>query len=1563
MAMDLTGIENRNEYYTNHYFASIFEENAAETIKRWKDEASANDTKTPWAQLKEMSAAYYRLRDQLSRARGKAAQEKSIALLADALLKALGYGEMRKAQWLECGDGAFVPVAMELTKANHLPRMWIMLAHDPEDDEDILTGDVFLPDWNASMDDPDNKLVADNETMIGKVLFGQENPPRWVLLISMKQIALIDRNKWNEKRLLVFDLDEIFSRREESTLQAISVLLHKESLCPENGNSLLDVLDDNSHKHASGVSKDLKYALRQCIELLGNEVIYDMRERQHIGVFGKDLAGDLTLQCLRYMYRILFMLFIEAKPELGYAPMKADTYAMGYSFETLREIADTARGNGEINEDGNYIKESLDLLFRMVYDGFPKSDLAQAHSSSLTGVFAMDPLKAHIFDPEKTAMIENAHLRNKVLLQIIDLMSLTRPRKGQRRGRISYANLGVNQLGAVYEALLSYRGFFAEEDLYEVKRKGDTVDELDVGYFVPERELHQYDEDERVRNEDETLRVHPKGEFIYRLAGREREKSASYYTPEVLTKCLVKYALKELLEGKTADDILQLAICEPAMGSAAFLNEAVSQLAEAYLLRKEKELGKTVPSDQRVQELQKVKMLIADRNVYGIDLNPTAVELAEVSLWLNTIYQGGYVPWFRTQIVNGNSLIGARRQCYEMKQTQGKNLWYNAAPTRIEPGEKRSLRKGHIYHFLLGDPGMCSYTDKVIKAMEPEKLAHIKNWNKAFTKELRDDEQDDLLRLCTAIDSLWDAHTQMRHEIKEKCTDPLSVWGQPADTDHHPTTIRDKDRMYDDLYLSKGGSNASPYARLKAVMDYWCALWFWPIDKAEELPTRQEFLWDVNMLLGVDIVEVKGDRRNQGQLSIFDDMDLDPYAQELVARYGKFGAVNLDNLRRDFPRLRIANEVAQQQKFFHWELEFADIFAERGGFDLFVGNPPWVKITWEEKDVLSEKKPELAIRSISANDTKIKRDSILAVGENKQIYINEYTSITGHQNFLNACQNYNSLKGLQGNLYEGFLPQAWLFANSKGVFAFVHPESVFTESDGKLIRKELLPRLRKHFKFSNALKVFTDVHTSREFGLNVYSNQLTNSFEQIVNLYTPSTIEECYENQEAEPLYIKDEEGKRNIRGQKARVTRIGIKELKLFASIMDGSEDWRAARLMSVYATPLVDVLELFNEKDCRLGVLGDSLSVSMMWDETNAQKDNTIRRCVHFGDDYSTILSGAHIGTLNPLFNCSNANCKGNNDNASIALDMIPADYLPRTNYVPECPPADYAARITKTPWGTKYSDHYRIVARKMVDIEGERTLMPALIPPVIGHTNGIIGFAFYDNHITAMMLGLMGSLPFDYFIKACGKGNLQMNTAGMLPVFDTNSSRMQKIITRALILNCLTDKYEAIWSECFEASMCDDKWSKPDPRLNNEFFLNLSNAWTFQTPLRNAYMRRQAMLEIDVLAAMELGMSLQQLLTMYRIQFPSLQQHERDTYYDAAGAIVYAKNNALNGVGFDRKEWEQNVKGAPAGKKFYRTITDDTQPGGPVQRTIEYVAPFDKCDREKDYETAWEFFSKQK
>lgn len=1576
MSMDLTGIRNRNEYYTNHYFASIFEENAADTIRAWREAAQETDQRTPWALLRDAGKRYFLTRGRQERRRGETAYTEAVSEIARDLLGALGYDAVSaKPELEEIPNVGKVPVALEISKDNGAPLLWtilttptdsadLVIANDDETDASDILGYVpMTADLRSDLVTPfaeEQLLRQPMEELLGRLLYDLDESPRWIILISENQIALIDRNKWNEKRFLVFDLDDIFGRNEESTLQAMAVLLHRDSLCPKDGGSLLDVLDDNSHKHASGVSRDLKYALRQCIEILGNEVVYDMKERQHVAVFGRALAEDLTLQCLRYMYRILFMLFIEAKPELGYAPMKAQTYESGYSFESLREICEQAQGDGEINEDGNFLKESLDKLFGLVYSGFPTKVEAPADSESLQGVFAIEPLKAHIFDPERTALIEKAHLRNGKLLQIINLMSLSRGGRGQRRGRISYSNLGVNQLGAVYEALLSYRGFFAEEDLYEVKRAGDKVDELDVGYFIPLRDLDQYTEDERVRNDDGTLRVHPKGEFIYRLAGREREKSASYYTPEVLTRCLVKYALKELLEDKSADDILELTICEPAMGSAAFLNEAVSQLAEAYLERKQKKTGVSIPHEQRQQELQKVKMLIADRNVYGIDLNPTAVELAEVSLWLNTIYQGGYVPWFRTQIVNGNSLIGARRQCYTLSQAQaeGPGAWYNSAPERVAPGMKRSLRKQQVYHFLLGDPGMCAYTDKVIKGLEPEKIATIKKWNKNFTKPLTDSEADDVLRLCNQIDALWDAHTQLRAEIKDKTTDPLSVWGQAQDEEHQPTTIRDKDRIYDSLYLSKGGSNASPYARLKAVMDYWCALWFWPIDKADELPSRMEFLFDVQMLLGLDVVSTRGDKKNADQISVFDDFDLDPYARELADRYGKYGAVNLDQLRAGFPRLRIANEVAEQQKFFHWELEFADVFESRGGFDLVVGNPPWILLGWSEQAVIGDTQPQFVIKELSASDTANMRDESLSDARTRQTYFDEYVSMSGQQSFLSAEQNYPLLKGMKTNLYQCFIPQAWSFGNKLGLAAFIHPDGVYLDPKGGLLREEMYTRLKSHYAFTNE-KLLFDIGHTRGFSINLYGTKGTISFDYIANLYLCETIDACYDQSNAHlsVMGTKDDKGEWNTQGHPDRIIHIGRRELALFAKLFDGSENWKHARLPLVHTSSLMGALQKLSDYGQVISDLQDSMFMSIGWNETNSQKDKIIKKIVHDPKDaYDVIISGPHIGVANPLFKCSRRIVNNQHDYDPIDLTYVSADYIQRCNFSPCCAPHEYVFHVPTTPWGTRLTDEYRVVNRRMLNTTGERTLMAAIIPPHVMHVDTVF-CTTVKQHI-GMLAGMMASIPADFYLKATGKSDGRFDTLLKLPSLRYSA----KIAVRALMLNCVSARYGELWFSEFDEEFKKDSWSKSDDRLKAERFACLRQQWEESTALRSDYERRWACVELDVLVALELSMTLSQLKTMYRIQFSVLQDIESDTWYDRNGRIVFTKSTNLPGVGFDRKEWENGIKGAPTGKKFYRTITDDTQPGGPVQRTIEYVAPFDKCDREKDYETAWAFFSQR-
>lgn len=168
-------------------------------------------------------------------------------------------------------------------------------------------------------------------------------------------------------------------------------------------------------------------------------------------------------------------------------------------------------------------------------------------------------------------------------------------------------------------------------------------------------------------------------------------------------------------------------------------------------------------------------------------------------------YKGAYVPWFGTQLVNGNSLIGARRQVYSQSALEtGK--WYDKAPRRIMPGEERTKKGQHehtkeIYHFLLGDPGMANYSDKVIKSLEPENIKKLKSWNKDFTSKFDEDELKTVLRLSESIDKLWKLTADERKKIEEATYEPLSVYGHEESGEESHKSIREKDEIYKN-YLS-----------------------------------------------------------------------------------------------------------------------------------------------------------------------------------------------------------------------------------------------------------------------------------------------------------------------------------------------------------------------------------------------------------------------------------------------------------------------------------------------------------------------------------------------------------------------------------------------------------------------------------------------------------------------------------------------------------------------------------------------------------------------------------------
>ena len=212
------------------------------------------------------------------------------------------------------------------------------------------------------------------------------------------------------------------------------------------------------------------------------------------------------------------------------------------------------------------------------------------------------------------------------------------------------------------------------------------------------------------------------------------------------------------------------------------------------------------------------------------------------------------------------------------------------------------------------------------------------------------------------------------------------------------------------------------------------------------------------------------------------------------------------------------------------------------------------------------------------------------------------------------------------------------------------------------------------------------------------------------------------------------------------------------------------------------------------------------------------------------------------------------------------------------------------------------------------------------------------------------------------------------------------------RALCLSCLTTHYTDLWEDVCDTPLPEspslrhidafnaDVWTSADPRLPATFFSDLTPTWNRNVALRTDYARRQALVEIDVLTAKALNLTLDELLTIYRVQFPVMRQYEADTWYDANGRIVFTVSKGLPGVGLPRKAakgdssytletptdqstnialgWE-DIRKLRTGT-VRRRITDNTQPGGPFQRHIEYVAPFTRCDREQDYRAAWEAFA---
>jgi hypothetical protein len=176
---------------------------------------------------------------------------------------------------------------------------------------------------------------------------------------------------------------------------------------------VIEIKGQHPQVHVIPISTDLKYALRECIELIANEAIWYKRTVAKEKVFERndtDLADQLSRESLRYMYRLLFMFYIEARPELGYAPIDAEAYLKGYSIEHLRELEQTPLTTSEAQE-GFYFHDSLKQLFGLIWQGYPRRD---ATSSQLDLSGSHDGLLDNGFTPTFTP---NAEMKKPNLSQ------------------------------------------------------------------------------------------------------------------------------------------------------------------------------------------------------------------------------------------------------------------------------------------------------------------------------------------------------------------------------------------------------------------------------------------------------------------------------------------------------------------------------------------------------------------------------------------------------------------------------------------------------------------------------------------------------------------------------------------------------------------------------------------------------------------------------------------------------------------------------------------------------------------------------------------------------------------------------------------------------------------------------------------------------------------------------------------------------------------------------------------------------------------------------------------
>jgi len=403
----------------------------------------------------------------------------------------------------------------------------------------------------------------------------------WCFLFDGLRLRIVDAVRLYARRYVEVDVE--LAADHPDTFAAFWRICHVSAVAADAAEpQSLRALVAASDRNAAGVCR----SLRDGVLIASTEVLRAMAARRRRTTDSRALDAAFE-QALTIVYRILFLLFAEAR---ALVPLWHPVYRESYSVEAMREEAErSARAAG--------LWDALRAMARLAHDGCRAGDLR------------VTAFNGRLFAPARTPLADRRDLDDGAARRAIVALSTRPAADGAGREPIAYRDLGVEQLGAVYETLLDYE---------------PAVDA---------------------------------GTVTLRRGSGVRKATGTFYTPQPIAEYLVRRTLAPLVRGRSAAEILQLRVVDPAMGSGAFLVAACRYLAAAYeaaLIRD----GGCHASDIDEAQRAMIRRAIAERCLYGVDLNPMAVQLGRLSLWLATLAADRPLSFLDHRLQSGDSLLG-----------------------------------------------------------------------------------------------------------------------------------------------------------------------------------------------------------------------------------------------------------------------------------------------------------------------------------------------------------------------------------------------------------------------------------------------------------------------------------------------------------------------------------------------------------------------------------------------------------------------------------------------------------------------------------------------------------------------------------------------------------------------------------------------------------------------------------------------------------------------------------------------------------------------------------------